>query len=283
MIRPRDSALIKTLLPLIEALATHTPSGVDQERTELLRRLIPLLESNNDSGTQAVFNDPSISVLIPALRHVFFLEQMATETQASQSIIKAVNPTAVLRASCKDAYKRSASLLYSSIRALMGHPGKMLYVGSGPFPLNPILMAKHFGAHLDLVDRDRASTILSKRLVRVLGLHENISIVNQDIRRFLGMRRYDTVIIAAMVGDTPSQRRRLVQHVVDRIRPHVLVVIKNFGGLKSLLCSSLDVRMLKGINMRLTIHKYDGMTNEFFFVTKADMARSPLEGGNHHG
>lgn len=275
MIRPQGSALIKRLLPLIEALATRTSPGIDQERTDLLRRLIPLLESKTDTDTQAVLNDPSISALVPTLRRVFTLEQMARETHTSTSIIEAVNPTTLLLAACKDAYERSASLLYNTIRALTWHPERMLYVGSGPFPLNPILMARNFGVRLVLVDRDRAATILSRRLVKVLGLQENISIVNQDIRHYLRMHRHDSVIIAAMVGDTPSRRTRLVQHVVDRVNPHVLVAIKNFGGLKSMLFSPLDVRTLKGVDVRLAINKYDGMTNEFFFVTKSDMSRSP--------
>jgi hypothetical protein len=94
-------------------------------------------------------------------------------------------------------YNRFTTLIDAEIR--LGKPlhnDKLLFIGSGPFPISPILFHQYTGCTIDCYDMDRTAVYTGREVVQALEMQNKINIYNRDGRDL--QDTYDLVIVALL-------------------------------------------------------------------------------------
>ena len=123
----------------------------------------------------------------------------------------------------------------------------LAFLGSGPLPLTSICISHHLeseGVTCHNIDQDAAAITTAVTLCRALGhsaktmrfQHASASSPDVDLACF------DIVYVAALVGGCSRHKREVVTHVVKRMKPGALVVMRSAHSLRRLL---YPVRILR--------------------------------------
>lgn len=260
---------LNTIVPLIRELVRHTSPDMDNQRTELFAKLIPFLSHDSDHVVKEVLKDRKIRRYSARLHNVFYTEQVALESYWSHLLAHAKNPEAQIRTfPFFRTYENSSTFLYFSVKAVHRHIGRALYIGSGALPLNPIMMAKKYYLSLDCLERDRHAYTQSKKLVSKFGVGRSLHIIHCDVKSFRKFSRYDVIILAVLVGKNAYQKKKIIDYIFKNMNVGTLLLVKNFGKLKSILYPSIDESTLARYCPSLFIEKNDGVTNQFIFLGK---------------
>lgn len=95
-------------------------------------------------------------------------------------------------------YQRFQRLIQAEIKlASITDKDKVLFIGSGPFPISPILVSQLTSARVDCFDQSDQASSVSEKVIQKLGLTERIRIFNAsgDIRKIYG---YDVIVVALL-------------------------------------------------------------------------------------
>lgn len=95
-------------------------------------------------------------------------------------------------------FQRFQRLIQAEIElASIKDKDKVLFIGSGPFPISPILVSQQTSARVDCLDQSDQASSVSEKVIHKLGLAERIQIFNAsgDIRKIYG---YDVIMVALL-------------------------------------------------------------------------------------
>jgi nicotianamine synthase len=138
-----------------------------------------------------------------------------------------------------DHYRR---LVDAEVAALVRHgcgPGaRVLFVGAGPLPLSPLLLAGR-GLAVDALDRD-AGAVVAARAVASTVVPAPV-VAEGDLFDRPGLDRYDAVVLAALVGLGAGEKRRCLDHLAAALRPGALVLARSARGLRTLLYPEVEL------------------------------------------
>lgn len=96
-------------------------------------------------------------------------------------------------------YKRFVKLIKNEIAlADIKKDDKVLFIGSGPFPITAILINKFSGCSVICVEKDKNRSIISKEVIQSLGLSKNIRVLNGKGEN-IGCNSFSVAIIALLV------------------------------------------------------------------------------------
>lgn len=107
---------------------------------------------------------------------------------------------------------------------------KVLLIGSGAFPMTPLLIAKRTGAEVIGIDIDREAVELGKRVVERLGPDLPIQLENLPLEQLQNIGSMTHIIISSTV----SVKYALLDWLHDAARSDVVVAMRYGNGLKSL-------------------------------------------------
>ncbi|WP_317890703.1 SAM-dependent methyltransferase [Paenibacillus arenilitoris] len=107
---------------------------------------------------------------------------------------------------------------------------KVLLIGSGAFPMTPLLIAKRTGAEAIGIDIDREAVELGKRVVDRLGPDLPIRLEHLP----LGQLQEIDSITHIIISSTVSVKYELLDWLADAARPDVIVAMRYGNGLKAL-------------------------------------------------
>ncbi|MFC0212151.1 SAM-dependent methyltransferase [Paenibacillus chartarius] len=107
---------------------------------------------------------------------------------------------------------------------------KVLLIGSGAFPMTPLLIARRTGADVMGIDIDREAVELGRRVVKRLGPDLPIRLENLPLERFHDIDRITHIIISSTV----SVKYSLLDWLHESALPDVVVAMRYGDGLKAL-------------------------------------------------
>lgn len=107
---------------------------------------------------------------------------------------------------------------------------KVLLIGSGSFPMTPLLIAKRTGAEVTGIDIDSEAVELGKKVVERLGPDLPIRLENLPLERLHDIGTVSHIIISSTV----SVKYALLDWLHDAARPDVIVAMRYGDGLKAL-------------------------------------------------
>lgn len=212
----RKNTLIREITRIHRALSS---SKNQSPPSPLFEELIALTAPSDFTLAREILADPKITAIQHDLRIFCAAGETILELHTAQEIIKSADPWKTLKSFRYFAnYQHLAALETGGLRLILPNPIKnALFIGSGPLPLSAILLALQ-GIHVTCIERDFRAAALSKKLIRRLELSKSISIQKKDL---FGVHNFafDAVILAALVGTTPSEKTRATAHIRTRAPP----------------------------------------------------------------
>lgn len=95
-------------------------------------------------------------------------------------------------------YKRFVKLIKNEIAlANIKKDDKVLFIGSGPFPITAILINKFSGCSVTCVEKNKNRSLISRQVIQSLGLSKNIRVFNGKGEN-MGVNSFSVAIIALL-------------------------------------------------------------------------------------
>ncbi|GIP18015.1 hypothetical protein J40TS1_36570 [Paenibacillus montaniterrae] len=107
---------------------------------------------------------------------------------------------------------------------------KVVLVGSGAFPMTPLLIAKRTGAAVTGIDIDEEAVSLGEKIVKLLGADLPIQLKHTELEQLDWIGETTHIIFSSTV----SLKYHLLDWLFDAANPEVVVAMRYGDGLKSL-------------------------------------------------
>jgi len=121
-------------------------------------------------------------------------------------------------------------LVAAELAAVGPAPQRVLFVGSGPLPLSPMLLADH-GLTVDALDVDPDAVAAAEKVANNVRFRVGNLLHQHDLAG------YDLVVLAALV----TEKDRCLRHLAQRLVPGTLVAARSALGLRTLLYPSVEL------------------------------------------
>lgn len=106
---------------------------------------------------------------------------------------------------------------------------EVLFIGSGPFPITAILMARREGCRVRCLDHDKAAAAASCRLFAALGLSGWIETATAGLES-IDLGAFTHIVVASLV----PRKEALLGALLGRVSSETRVIVRYGNGLKSL-------------------------------------------------
>ena len=218
----RPGPEVDGIFDALVALALHTPPDV----------------------AATVLADPAIAALRPGLVELSARAEYQLELAWAERIADAADPRAELeRFPYVENYRRLVEVEGAHATAAARRPGRpirrALFVGSGPLPLSPVLLAARLGVPVDSLDRDPAAVHVARRVAALDG--GPVRFVVRDLLAADDLSAYDLVVLAALVGLDSAGKQRGLAHLARVCAPGTLVLARSAHLLKTLLYPEVEL------------------------------------------
>lgn len=226
-------------------------SGLEPgERTDrVFADLVALCGHRPEPEAAAVLADPRVGAVTGRLRELCAAGEFRLERCWARRITAAPDAERELRAfPYLDNYRALTALERQALAGLLAAravqrraPGRVCVLGSGPLPLTALLLARGFGATVEAVDRDPEATALAGAVLGRLRGGGRVRPRCGDAADFAGSAEADLVVLAALVGLDPAEKRSVIAAVAERMRPTALLLVRSAHRLRTLLYPPLSV------------------------------------------
>jgi hypothetical protein len=235
-------------------------------------RLVELVLALGGAEAAAVLADPTVQAIRPRLQRLCAAGETELERAWATRITTSRCPTRELeRFPYVENYRLLTRLEWSVVTGVGPcgwRPRRVAFVGSGPLPLSSVLLARDHGAVVDSFDRDRRAVRQARDLLDALAL-PGVRVLEADALRCPDLRPYDVVMVAALVGDTPSAKRAALGQVQARMRPGALLAARSAHAARSLLYPVLDLDALADFELLSVVHPLNQVINSIVVARKA--------------
>ena len=104
--------------------------------------------------------------------------------------------------------------------------GNTLFIGSGPFPISPIIL-NSFNINVDGMDYSEEAVKISKNALDILNLSSYINIFHADATTYDGYSKYDTIIVALEAGHTLDLKKSILDNIDNQISEDSNILIRS--------------------------------------------------------
>jgi L-amino acid N-acyltransferase YncA len=138
-------------------------------------------------------------------------------------------------------YDRFCHLINKELALIGHHFERLLFIGSGPFPITAILLHQFTGKRIDCLERNAESAALSSRVLQKLGLASDV-IIHEGEGGSFDLAPYDVVLNALLA----KPKRQIMKNIFDRTRPDCKVLCRTSSGLRELLYEATAPEAIRG-------------------------------------
>lgn len=255
-------------------------------------RLVRLVLDVPADEAAGVLAHPAVRDVVPHLRALCFAGEYQLELAWAERIAVSLDPRAELaRFPYVDNYRLLGGLEREVVGRLadgLAAPAveRVAFVGSGPLPLTSFQLTSGTGVRVDNLDRDATALERSRRVADALGVgglgfrHVDVGRpsptpgaprapeVDLDGASAVDLAAYDLVVLAALVGQTPADKARVVRHLATGMAPGALLLARSARGLRTLLYPEVDVGTLAGFDVLGIVHPTDEVINSVILARK---------------
>lgn len=157
------------------------------------------------------------------------------------------------------------NLLFCSGREKVNN---LLFIGGGPLPMTAIFLARNYGAHVTVLEKDRNAVTLSKEIISVLDLSSLVAIVEIDALSFYQYQTFDAIFLAALVGEGDEEKEVIISHVYKQMKEKSLLLLRSAFGARELLYAPVREIYLTNLPVLLEVRPYKNICNSFFIIQK---------------
>ena len=133
-------------------------------------------------------------------------------------------------------YDRFALLIKNEIDlATIKRDDRVLFVGSGPFPISAILLNKFTGCHVICYEKNRKYQALSSKLIKKLNLTSHITIVCKKGEMLMDSS-YTSIIIALLA----QPKEKILRRVWRNTKKGTSIICRTSDGLRQVFYASAN-------------------------------------------
>lgn len=219
-----------------------------------------LLGTPGETSATAV-QDPNLLSLGSRLRQLCARGEYELETAWARRVLASSQPQAELtRFPYYDNYRQLSQVELGVLAsAITRRPVSMAFLGCGPLPLSSLLFARELGFAVDNIDHDPEAVALGSQMADATN-RANVHFSVEDAAS-ADLATYDVVVVAALVGDTPEDKRRILQSVGRSMAPGALLLVRSARGLRTLLYPSVPNEALAGFDVLTVVHPVNDVIN----------------------
>ncbi len=131
---------------------------------------------------------------------------------------------------------------------------KVLFIGSGAFPISALTIASEKNAEVHCIDIDEEAVEMGRKVSLITGLQDNVRFSN-SVRNDLRFAHNTThVLIASLVRN----KREVLNELKDILQPHTKVILRYGNGLKSIFNYPLEMNLTKDWELQ-SVKRTDGI------------------------
>jgi hypothetical protein len=211
----------------------------------------------DDHGLTANMFLASLSYAQVALQQVAYCKW---ETELEHRFVHALKPSSTIDDYALGARFRRLLEREVSLISVGGRPERLLFIGSGPFPISAILAHEYLGVQVDCVEVDRVAVAQSRRLLDDLRLSESIRVLHVD-GNGVDASAYDAVLIALLA----KPKHEILAGIAATARPDCRVICRTSEGLRVLVYEPMrldrDLQSHQVCDKRLAIAEGDTISS----------------------
>lgn len=248
------------IVHLTDQLAALPDLRPDPRTNALFGDLVQVVLAAPDRHAREVLTHPDVVSRRDAVRDLSARGETALEHAWAEHIASSPDPRAALEAfPYLDNYDRLTALEVRSLTRSGGAPASVAVLGCGPLPLSTLGYADALGCPVVGLDRDPAAVALARRVADRIGATE-VRFEHGDAAD-VGLAEHDTVVLAALVGETPSAKTAILDRVARTMRPGALLLARSARGLRTLLYPPVDLTAMPGFEVLEVVHPTDDVIN----------------------
>ena len=264
--------LCDRIVALHECLRRLDSLAPAPEVNALFQELVRACVHSDDRAAPPVLADARVQELRPDLLLLCSQGEALLEQAWAHAVLEAADPWAELgRFTYLENYQQ-LSLLEVHTLAGAGHVPRrgerVCFLGGGPLPLSALLMHRELGAAVDIVDNDPLAADLARRVLNRLAPGQGLRVAQANATSAEDMAELlagcSVVVVAALVGHTPSQKRAVLRAVGRALDPGAYLVVRSARGLRSLLYAVVepeDVAQAAGCVPQVLVHPLSDVVN----------------------
>lgn len=248
------------IVHLTDQLAALPDLRPDPRTNALFGDLVQTVLAVPDRQARDILTHPDVVSRRDAVRDLSARGETALEHAWAERIGSAPDPRAALAAfPYLDNYHRLTALEVRSLTRSGGAPASVAVLGCGPLPLSALGYADALGCPVVGLDRDPAAVTLARRVAARVGA-AGIRFEQADAAD-VGLTGYDAVVLAALVGETPSAKAVILDRIAGSMRPGTMLLARSARGLRTLLYPPVDLTALPGFEVVEVVHPTDDVIN----------------------
>lgn len=231
----------------------------------------------DDSTVSAVLADPRIVALIPTLRAMASHGEYLLELTWANELAKEQQPTL----SKFVYYQNYVDLVKLELYALYGVNATLsniVFIGSGPLPLSPILMYQQLlssssdssNVMMHNIDRDAASITISNTLLQKLGIDHGFKQHVMNATDYADFGHSDLVVLGALVGQDVQEKMEFLACIGNSMRQGSLLMVRSAHSLRKLLYPSIEPYQVNacGFETLVVLHPFNDVVNSVLIAKK---------------
>lgn len=232
----------------------------------------------DEQTTLSVLRDTNVKALLPMLQSLasqgeYFLEmKWATDLVHQTKEYQDSKPNL----SRFVYYQNYEDLVKLELHALHGVGAKLnniVFIGSGPLPLSPILMYQSLPSASTVmhnIDRDIDSINISNQLLQKLGIAQGFKQYVMDAVDYSGYEHADVVVLGALVGQTVDEKMTIIKSIGNRMKSGSFLMARSAHSLRKLLYPCIEPQQINecGFKTVLVLHPYNDVVNSILLAQK---------------
>ena len=171
-------------------------------------------------------------------------------------------------------YQNYVDLVKLELHALHGVGAKMdniVFIGSGPLPLSPILMYQSLpSTTMHNIDRDPESINISDELLKKLGIASGFKQHVMDAMEYPDFEKSDVVILGALVGQDVNEKMRFLKSIGSKMKSGSFLMTRSAHSLRKLLYPAIEPYQVNscGFQTVVVLHPYNDVVNSVLLARK---------------
>lgn len=231
------------------------------DANSLFTELVRLVVDTPDGLAAAVLAHADVRTIAPDLRDLASRAETELEFAWARQISGSEEPGSEMhRFPYLGNYEKLCRVERGLIAAALDEPPRSVaFVGSGALPVTSLVLADEIGCELVNVDRDEQALDAAAGAVRALGLR-NVRFAHAEAAA-TDVSGFDVVLLAAMVGTTDAEKRAVLSHLCESMRPDAVLLARSARGLRTLLYPPIQDEALAGFDVRAVVHPFSEVIN----------------------
>lgn len=182
--------------------------------------------------------------LFEKLQFIYEIYETNLERDFAETIIR----NELLPPNAYPLYKRFNGLIKNEIKlARIDKKEKVLFIGSGPFPISAILLNKLAGCVVDCYETKKKYADISRRVISYLRLEDRIRIIRRK-GEYLNNNKYSVIIIALLA----KPKKEIIERISGKLPGNIKVICRTSHGIRRAFYEPADLRILGSLQIVAT-------------------------------